>query len=72
VAEMMHSGDPVLVVDYDFTWPDAFAKLAARVRVALGSLVVTVDHVGSTAVAGLAAKPIIDLDVVLASPADER
>jgi hypothetical protein len=32
---MMHSGDPVLAGDYDFAWPDAFAKLAARVRVAL-------------------------------------
>jgi len=56
--------------DYDPAWPDVFAKLAARARTALGSLVLTVEHIGSTSVPGLAAKPIIDLDVVLASPAD--
>jgi GrpB-like predicted nucleotidyltransferase (UPF0157 family) len=59
-----------LIQDYDPSWPDAFSKLAARVSAALGGIVVTVEHIGSTAVPGLAAKPIIDLDVVLASPAD--
>jgi GrpB-like predicted nucleotidyltransferase (UPF0157 family) len=44
--------------------------LATRVKAALGSLVATVEHIGSTAVPDLAAKPIIDLDVVLASPTD--
>lgn len=62
--------DAVFIQDYDPAWPDAFSKLAARVKAALGDLVVTIEHVGSTAVPGLAAKPIIDLDVVLASPAD--
>jgi GrpB-like predicted nucleotidyltransferase (UPF0157 family) len=60
----------VSIQDYDPAWPEAFSKLAARVNAALGSLVVTIEHIGSTAVPGLAAKPIIDLDVVLASPAD--
>jgi GrpB-like predicted nucleotidyltransferase (UPF0157 family) len=60
----------VLIQDYDPAWPDAFSKLANRIKAALGSLVITVEHIGSTAVPGLAAKPIIDLDVVLASPAD--
>ena len=66
----MGNHDPVLIHDYDPAWPDTFLNLAARVKGALGSLVVTIEHIGSTAVPELAAKPIIDLDVVLASPAD--
>src|ERR1700677_1324327 len=66
----MRTNDPVLIQDYDPAWPEAFSKLAARVKAALNSLAVTVEHIGSTAVPGLAAKPIIDLDVVLASAAD--
>jgi GrpB-like predicted nucleotidyltransferase (UPF0157 family) len=62
--------DPVLIQDYNPCWPRAFSQLAARVWTTLGSLVVTVEHIGSTAVPGLASKPIIDLDVVLASPAE--
>ncbi len=60
----------MLIQDYDPAWPDAFSKVATKVKAALGSLVVTIEHVGSTAVPDLAAKPIIDLDVVLASPAN--
>ena len=60
----------MLIQDYDPSWPDTFLKLTAKVKAALGPLVVTVEHIGSTAVPGLAAKPIIDLDVVLASSTD--
>lgn len=60
----------VIIREYDPSWPAAFSNLAARVNAALGPLVVTVEHIGSTAVPGLAAKPIIDLDVVLESSAD--
>lgn len=56
----------MLVCEYDPAWPDRFASLAARVQAALRDLVLRVEHVGSTAVAGLAAKPVIDLDVVVA------
>jgi GrpB-like predicted nucleotidyltransferase (UPF0157 family) len=62
--------DPVVIVDYDPRWPDLFQKLRAPVAAALGDLVVTVAHVGSTAVPGLAAKPIIDIDVVVRSVTD--
>jgi GrpB-like predicted nucleotidyltransferase (UPF0157 family) len=61
---------PLIIVDYDPQWPDLFAELRATVAEALGDLVVTVEHVGSTAVPGLAAKPIIDMDVVVPSVAD--
>jgi GrpB-like predicted nucleotidyltransferase (UPF0157 family) len=68
VTDTMTS-EPVQVVDYDAAWPSQFENLAARARTALGELVNRVEHVGSTAVPGLAAKPIIDLDVVV-SPRD--
>ena len=60
----------ILIEDNDPSWPHAFSKLAAGIKAALGGLIVTVEHIGSTAVPGLAAKPVIDLDVVLSSPVD--
>jgi GrpB-like predicted nucleotidyltransferase (UPF0157 family) len=59
--------DPaVRVVDADPTWPARFAAEAAQIRAALGPAALRVDHVGSTAVPGLAAKPIIDIQVSVA------
>jgi GrpB-like predicted nucleotidyltransferase (UPF0157 family) len=63
--------DPVEVVDYDPTWPAQFAEIAARVRAAFADgLLIAVEHIGSTAVVGLAAKPIIDLNVVVPARED--
>jgi GrpB-like predicted nucleotidyltransferase (UPF0157 family) len=62
--------DPVVIAAYDPGWPARFARLRDRLAAALGPLAVGIEHVGSTAVPGLAAKPIIDLDVVIATPAD--
>jgi GrpB-like predicted nucleotidyltransferase (UPF0157 family) len=62
--------DPIVVVDYDPTWPDLFAALRAPVAAALGDVAVAIEHVGSTAVPGLAAKPIIDLDVAIRTETD--
>lgn len=62
--------DPIVVVPYDPSWPLAFERLAARARDALGVIVDRVEHVGSTAVPGLAAKPIVDVDVVLRDAED--
>jgi GrpB-like predicted nucleotidyltransferase (UPF0157 family) len=67
--------DPaVRMVDADPTWPARFAAEAARIRAALGPLALRVDHVGSTAVPGLAAKPIIDIQISVAQvqPMDPR
>jgi GrpB-like predicted nucleotidyltransferase (UPF0157 family) len=56
--------DPaVRIVDPDPGWPAAAERELARVAAALGDLAVRLDHVGSTAVPGLAAKPIVDLQV---------
>jgi GrpB-like predicted nucleotidyltransferase (UPF0157 family) len=58
----------VEVVPYDERWPVAFAALAEDLRRALAGVeVVGVEHVGSTSVPGLAAKPILDVDVVVAA-----
>lgn len=56
------------VVDYDPAWPETFAGISRVVAAALGPLALSIEHVGSTAVPGLGAKPIIDLDVVIESP----
>ncbi len=54
------------VVPYDPVWPARFLEIRAALRTALDGIpVVTIEHVGSTAVPGLAAKPVIDVDVVV-------
>ncbi len=62
---------PLVLQEYDGAWPETYALLAQRVRDALGFRVLALDHVGSTAVPGLAAKPIIDLDLIVANPGCE-
>jgi GrpB-like predicted nucleotidyltransferase (UPF0157 family) len=57
----------VVIVEYDLSWPDRFEAERGRIVDALGDLAVAVEHVGSTAVPGLAAKAIIDLAVALPS-----
>ncbi|WP_435741324.1 GrpB family protein [Nocardioides sp. SYSU DS0663] len=62
---------PVVVAPPDPAWPAAYALVEERVRAALGERALAVEHVGSTAVPGLAAKPVIDVDLVVTDPADE-
>jgi GrpB-like predicted nucleotidyltransferase (UPF0157 family) len=58
--------NPIVVVDYDPLWPQAFATIRDALRVALAGVpVIAIEHVGSTSVPGLAAKPIIDIDVIV-------
>jgi GrpB-like predicted nucleotidyltransferase (UPF0157 family) len=59
------------VTDPDPAWPRQYDGLASRIREALGWRVLQLDHVGSTAVPGLAAKPIIDIDLTVADPGRE-
>lgn len=58
----------VEVVAYDKAWPRAFAEMSKHLMSRLGSAVIAIDHIGSTAVPGLAAKPIIDIDVTMRGP----
>ena len=55
----------ITVVDYDPTWPTAFEAVRARVWQVVGDIAIAVEHVGSTSVPGLPAKPVIDIDVVV-------
>jgi len=56
----------VVIVPYDTEWPELFAKLGAKLRAALGDVALRIDHIGSTSVPGLDAKPIIDVQVSVA------
>jgi GrpB-like predicted nucleotidyltransferase (UPF0157 family) len=73
----VHIGEPTLltgpveIVDYDPTWPQLFEREAARIRAALGNRILLIEHVGSTSVPGLAAKPKIDILLVVANTAEE-
>ena len=62
--------EPVIVVPYDPAWPEMFATVRDRIATVLGDLAVGIEHVGSTAVPGVDAKPIIDIDVVIRNSDD--
>ena len=55
----------VIVLPYNPKWPEVFQELSGPVVNTLGSLLISVEHIGSTSVPGLAAKPIIDLSVIV-------
>ena len=57
----------IIIAPYDHAWPVMFAAEAARLARALGDLALRIEHVGSTAVPGLAAKPVIDIQVSVSS-----
>lgn len=57
------ASDPIEVVLYDAQWPAQFRDLGARLRAALGPQALRIDHIGSTSVPGLAAKPVIDVQI---------
>jgi GrpB-like predicted nucleotidyltransferase (UPF0157 family) len=61
----------IVLVDSDPQWPWLYDREAVRIRAALGALALQIEHVGSTAVPGLAAKPIIDILLVVENSADE-
>jgi GrpB-like predicted nucleotidyltransferase (UPF0157 family) len=60
----------IIVVDYDPAWPEIFQQLLSKVWPLVSDFALSVEHVGSTAVPGLAAKPIIDLSIVMPSEAE--
>jgi GrpB-like predicted nucleotidyltransferase (UPF0157 family)/quercetin dioxygenase-like cupin family protein len=62
----------IVVTDYDPDWPAWFATVSGYVWPAVEDVAMRIDHVGSTAVPGLAAKPIVDMDIVVASDRDVR
>ena len=60
--------EQLVVCAYDPDWPLQFDRLRQRALNVLGGVPLSVEHVGSTAVPGLAGKPVIDIDVVVSSP----
>lgn len=71
VGELKTLSAPIQLVEYDPNWPLLFSGQAARIRSALGERVFLLEHTGSTSVPGLAAKPILDIVLSVADPADE-
>ena len=62
----MMPGDPIRIVPYEPAWPAMFARQAAELRNALGAVALRIDHIGSTAIPQLAAKPVIDVQISVA------
>jgi GrpB-like predicted nucleotidyltransferase (UPF0157 family) len=61
MSDAPDAAETVVVVEYDSAWPGLYEKESACIRAALGDAVVAVEHIGSTAVPGLAAKPVLDV-----------
>ena len=61
----------ISIEDYDPSWPDCFEHHARLIRDALGNAVIELEHIGSTSITGLAAKPIIDILLVVEDSGDE-
>jgi GrpB-like predicted nucleotidyltransferase (UPF0157 family) len=62
----------IVVADYDPAWPGWFERAAEGIRAALGETALEIHHVGSTSVPGLMAKPLIDIDLVVADTTNEE
>src|SRR5260221_4942860 len=71
VGELAPLVGHIQIVDYDPAWPRLFEGEAERIQAALGDRALLIEHVGSTSVPGLAAKPRIDILLVVADSADE-
>jgi len=65
MSDAPDAAEPVVLVEYDSAWPRLYEKESERIRAAIGDAVVAIEHIGSTAVPGLAAKPVIDVLVGL-------
>ncbi|MBR5459953.1 MAG: GrpB family protein, partial [Clostridia bacterium] len=55
----------VIVLPYDVAWQSAFEKIKGEIEEAIGGLIIGIEHVGSTSVEGMSAKPCIDIDVII-------
>jgi GrpB-like predicted nucleotidyltransferase (UPF0157 family)/GNAT superfamily N-acetyltransferase len=71
VGEAKPLNGPVVIADYNPQWKDLFEREAARIRAVLGERALQIEHVGSTSVPGLPAKPVIDVVLVLTDSGDE-
>ena len=71
VGDLQPLAAPIEIREYDPDWPRCYERAAARIRAALGSRVIRLEHAGSTSVPGLPAKPIIDIVLEVPDSSDE-
>jgi GrpB-like predicted nucleotidyltransferase (UPF0157 family) len=71
IGELTPLTAPIRLVDYDLEWPRRFEDEATRIRTVLGERALRIEHVGSTSVPELVAKPVIDIVLVVADSAKE-
>ena len=71
VGELVPHNATIHLADYDLLWPARFERAAAPVRGAVGAAALRLEHVGSTSVPGLAAKPLIDMVLVVPDSSEE-
>lgn len=71
IGERTRVDSPIHLADYDPAWPDLFEREEVRIRTLLGDRIRLLEHVGSTSVPGLAAKPIVDMILAVTDSADE-
>src|SRR5262249_45738638 len=71
VGELVPHAATIELADYDPAWPGLFEREGRRVRSVLGERVLLLEHTGSTSVPGLAAKPIVDMTLVVADSSEE-
>lgn len=72
VGELKPLAGPIRLAEYDSQWPHKYEQEANRIRTALGPRALHIEHVGSTSVPGLVAKPIIDIVLEVAESGNER
>jgi GrpB-like predicted nucleotidyltransferase (UPF0157 family) len=66
MSQFMKAEDPVRIVPYETNWPKLFQQLAHPLRNTLDAVALRIDHIGSTSVPHLAAKPVIDIQISVA------
>jgi len=71
VGELVPHAATIELVDSDQSWPELFRREDERIRATLGERVLLLEHVGSTSVPGLAAKPVIDMVMAVADSSAE-
>ena len=71
IGEPTRADGPIYLADYDPAWPGLYEREAGRVRSLLGDRALMIEHVGSTSIPGIAAKPIIDIDLAVPDSGDE-
>jgi deazaflavin-dependent oxidoreductase (nitroreductase family) len=72
VGELKVHGGPIELADYDPEWQELFDRDARRIAAVLGERALGIEHVGSTSVPGLAAKPVIDILLIVVDSGDEE